>query len=267
MVYAKKKFGQNFLVDEAIKSKIIEAMPRNDNIVVEVGPGLGDLTKKLLEKKQVVAVEIDKELGCVLQTKFESEIKKNRLKIVLGDVLEIFEKNKTLQKDSYDLIANLPYYVATNIILSALKDKNCKNILVMVQKEVAKRFAAKAGDKEFSSLSVLANNVSRVTYLFDVDKTSFKPQPKIISAVVLFEKFQDSFDEDFAQFLKIIFKQPRKTAVKNLSFKYEKQKVSTTFDKLNLSLSLRAHQLGSSILLRLFTILHKKGSIDGTGNI
>lgn len=216
-------------------------MPNTDNLVVEIGPGLGDLTEKLLEKRRVTAYEIDKDLCEILKEKFPD------LELKCGDVLEFWQE--TLENEKYDLIANLPYYVATNIILKALKDKNAKNILVLIQKEVADKFSAKAGDKNYSSLAILAQSVAKVKKLFDIPPGAFIPAPKVTSSVILFEKFENSFNEEFAKFLKVAFANPRKTLRKNLSVKYK------DFDpeKFGLAKSIRPHQVDGSTFFQLFS--------------
>jgi len=217
-------------------------MPNSDNLVVEIGPGLGDLTEKLLEKRRVTAFEIDKDLCEVLKEKFPS------LNLKCGDVLNFWQDN--LVEEKYDLIANLPYYIATNIILKALKDKNAKNILVLIQKEVADKFCAKAGDKNYSSLAILAQSVAKVKKQFDVPPGAFIPAPKVTSSVVLFEKFENSFDEEFAKFLKTAFANPRKTLKKNLSASYK-----LDLSKYNLAENIRPHQVDGSTFFRLFSDL------------
>ncbi|PKN14786.1 MAG: 16S rRNA (adenine(1518)-N(6)/adenine(1519)-N(6))-dimethyltransferase, partial [Deltaproteobacteria bacterium HGW-Deltaproteobacteria-24] len=147
-IKAKKQFGQNFLKDDSILNKIIEAMPNNNNRIVEIGPGLGDLTQRMLKYKDMTAYEIDSDLLSILRSKFANEIQSQKLELIHTDVLDIWKQKKTLYKDKYDLIANLPYYVATNIILQAIEDDNCENIIVMIQKEVAQKFAAHEGEKE-----------------------------------------------------------------------------------------------------------------------
>jgi 16S rRNA (adenine1518-N6/adenine1519-N6)-dimethyltransferase len=216
-------------------------MPNTGNLVVEIGPGLGDLTEKLLEKRRVTAYEIDQELCEILKEKFPN------LELKCGDVLDFWQES--LAEEKYDLIANLPYYVATKIILKALKDKNAKNILVLIQKEVADKFSAKAGDKNYSSLAVIAQSVAKVKKLFDIPPGAFVPAPKVTSSVILFEKFEDSFDEEFAKFLKIAFANPRKTLKKNLSVKYK------NFDpeKFGLAKNIRPHQIDGSAFFRLFS--------------
>ncbi len=259
-VKAKKRFGQNFLKDSSVLDKIIQSMPHSDNIVVEIGPGLGDLTKRLLHKKDVIAFEIDKDLCDILQKKFKKEIEEKKLLLNCGDVLGFWENS--LVDKPYDLVANLPYYVATNIILKALRDKNCKNILVMLQKEVAQKFAAKSGDKEFSSLAVLASSAGNVKKLFDVNPSSFEPPPKVTSSVLLIKKSTYLDEMGFEDFLKMAFFAPRKTLLKNLSKKYDKKELEKIFAQLNLLPNIRPHQATTSIYHRLYEILEKR-KVDG----
>jgi len=259
LIEAKKRFGQNFLKDEAVLEKIIQSMPKNDNVIVEIGPGLGDLTKKLLEIKDVIAFEIDRELCAYLEERFKDEIKSGRLKLVCGDVLEQWERN-LVQRD-YDLVANLPYYVATNIVLKALQDDRCKNILVMLQKEVADKFGAKEGNREFSSLSVLAQSSGDVERVAVVKPESFSPPPKVDSAVLLINKKRNLEDGGFFDFLKTAFKQPRKTLMKNLSQVFDKELLSSLFSRLNLASSVRPHQASTSIYHQIFKEVKEK--IDG----
>ncbi len=224
-------------------------MPNNENLVIEIGPGLGDLTEKLLEKRRVLAYEIDRELCEILKRKFPE------LNLKCGDVLDYWRES--LADETYDLIANLPYYVATKIILNALKDKNAKNILVLIQKEVADKFSAIPGDRNYSSLAVLAQSVAKVKKLFDVPPGAFVPAPKVTSSVILFEKNNNSYNEDFAKFLKIAFANPRKTLKKNLSaFKFKPE-------EFGLDKNIRPHQMNGSDFFRLFSALATERSKDG----
>jgi 16S rRNA (adenine1518-N6/adenine1519-N6)-dimethyltransferase len=222
-------------------------MPNTQNLVVEIGPGLGDLTEKLLEKRRVTAIEIDKDLCEVLKEKFPN------LNLLCGDVLEFWKKG-ALVEENYDLIANLPYYIATNIILKALKDKNAKNILVLIQKEVADKFSAKVGDRNYSSLAILSQSVARVKKLFDVPPGAFIPAPKVTSSVILFEKFKETYDEGFAKFLKTAFANPRKTLNKNLSATGLKLK------DFGLDPKLRPHQVNGSTFFQLFSALKERSN-------
>jgi len=146
---AKKRFGQNFLQDSVYINKIIQSMSDDDRPVVEIGPGLGDLTKRLLEAKRVTAYEVDKRLCAYLQKEFAKHILNGRLQLKCGDVQQYWEK-KSLMATPYHVVANLPYYIASNLIIKALQDTNCISVLAMVQKEVAEKFAAGVGKKNFS---------------------------------------------------------------------------------------------------------------------
>ncbi len=249
-IVAKKKFGQNFLKDETVLQKIVEAMPKNDNKIVEIGPGLGDLTKYLVDVKSVEAFEVDTDLCKLLQKKFEKEIETKQLHINCGDVLDAWQSS--LINESYDLVANLPYYIATNIILKALADPKCKNILVMVQLEVAEKFCAVEGEKVFGSLGIITQSVGEAHIVVKVPPTAFDPQPKIDSAVFLITKNSDRSDENFEGMLRVAFKQPRKTLMKNLSSVYEKSKLQEAFDSLELTQTVRPHQVSTDDYHQLY---------------
>ena len=252
-VVAKKKFGQNFLKDESVLRKIVEAMPKNENKIVEIGPGLGDLTKFLVDVKSVEAFEVDTDLCKLLQSTFKEEIATKRLHIHCGDVLQAWQN--TLIDEPYDLVANLPYYIATNIILKALADPMCKSILVMVQLEVAEKFCAVAGEKVFGSLGIITQSVGTAKIIVKVPPTAFDPQPKIDSAVFLIEKSADRSDKDFEDMLRVAFTQPRKTLMKNLSAKYEKPRLQEAFNELELTLTIRPHQVSTKDYHQLYKII------------
>jgi len=234
-------------------------MPKTDNVVVEIGPGLGDLTQRLLEHKDVIAFEIDRDLCRHLERKFADQIASGRLRLICGDVLDHWREH--LVERDYDLVANLPYYVATNIVLKALGDERCKNILVMLQKEVADKFSATPGAKEFSSLAVLAQSAGEARRVCVVKPSSFSPPPKVDSAVLAIHKSANLDDEEFMRFLKIAFKQPRKTLMKNLSQHYPKDTLAQIFGQLGLASSIRPHEATTSIYHLLYKKLKEK--IDG----
>lgn len=258
-IVAKKKFGQNFLKDKSVLQKIVEAMPNNDNKIVEIGPGLGDLTKFLVDVKSVEAFEVDTDLCKLLQNKFEKEIATKQLHIHCGDVLNVWKSE--LIDESYDLVANLPYYIATNIILKALADPKCKNILVMVQLEVAEKFCAHEGDKVFGSLGIITQSVGNAHIVVRVPPTAFEPQPKIDSAVFLIQKNSDRSDKDFEDMLRVAFTQPRKTLMKNLSATYQKTILQEAFLKLGLAQTIRPHQVSTDDYHQLYKLTR---SLDGT---
>lgn len=258
--FASKKFGQNFLKNDIYLHKIIQAMPNDDLRVAEIGPGLGDLTKELVKVRNVTAFEVDKRLCEHLTTEFEEPIKNGNFELLCGDVLERWESGSLLD-EPYHLVANLPYYIATNIILKAFKDEQCQSILVMVQKEVAVKFAASVKQKEFSALSVLASSVGKATLCFEVEPEAFVPPPNVTSAVLLIEKNQSRDDEKFEAFLKVAFAQPRKKLSKNLMVVFSKDIVNTIFEKLELDSNLRPHEAATSIYHHIYNEL--KDYLDG----
>ena len=254
-VKAKKKYGQNFLKDTSVLDKIIQSMPNNDNYVVEIGPGLGDLTKYLVKYKDMTAYEVDTDLIGILKSKFAIELQEDRLKLIHTDVLEAWDKQGNLNDGKYDLIANLPYYIATNIILRALEDDNCEHIIVMIQKEVAVKFSAKANQKEFSSLAVISELLSKDSrILFDVPPESFDPPPKVMSSILYIKKdLTKSIDKGFKDFLKACFMQPRKKLSKNLSSLLSKELILELYKELDINENIRPHEVSSSLYSQMYT--------------
>jgi 16S rRNA (adenine1518-N6/adenine1519-N6)-dimethyltransferase len=254
--FANKKFGQNFLKNSQIIHQIIQAIPNDDLEIVEIGSGLGDLTKELINVRNVTTFEVDKRLCEYLYTLFDKPIAEGILKLECRDVLEHWENGSLLDRD-YHLIANLPYYIATNIILKALKDERCQSILVMVQKEVALKFSATVGEKAFSALSVLAQSVGEAKILFDVAPENFVPPPKVMSSILLITKDKSEDNKGFEEFLKIAFKQPRKKLSKNLSAHYPKDKIEALFSQLGIDSNLRPHEVETFIYHHLYKELNK----------
>jgi 16S rRNA (adenine1518-N6/adenine1519-N6)-dimethyltransferase len=259
--FANKSFGQNFLKDSGYIHKIIQAMPKDRLKIAEIGPGLGDLTKELLiAQRNVTAFEVDNRLCEHLNSTFKASKENGFFKLKCGDVLEHW-KDRSLLNEPYHLVANLPYYIATKIILKAFKDEQCQSILVMVQKEVAEKFAAKTKQKAFSALSVLAQSVGGAQICFEVEPQAFVPPPKVTSAVLLITKRETKKNEGFEAFLAIAFKQPRKTLMKNLTQSFSKALIEKVFKECGLKTTLRPHEATTSIYYHLYTIL--KDTLDG----
>ncbi|HHD74981.1 MAG TPA: 16S rRNA (adenine(1518)-N(6)/adenine(1519)-N(6))-dimethyltransferase RsmA [Nitratifractor sp.] len=246
---ADKKFGQNFLKDGTILEKIIEAMPKDGLPIVEIGPGLGDLTRQLIRVGNVRAYEVDKRLCEYLHNEFKEPLSSGNLELVCKDILA---HDGSLQDTEYSLVANLPYYIATKIILNALHESRCKRVLVMVQKEVAQKFSAVSGERDFGSLAILAQSVADVQLLFDVPPEAFEPTPKVTSAILYIEKRASLEDKGFEEFLKVATKQPRKTMMKNLSTTYAKTKLLELFEQLGIKPTARSHEIGLSIYHQLY---------------
>jgi len=250
---AKKQFGQNFLRDESVLTQIIQSMPDTPYRIAEIGPGLGDLTKYLVDVKSVTAFEVDTDLCKHIQHQFADAIATDRLTLRCGDVLEHWKSE--LLDEPYDLVANLPYYIATNIILKALADPACKNLLVMIQREVAEKFSAAPGERAFGALSVIAQSVGDVSIVLHVPPSAFEPAPKVDSAVLLIQKTANRNDTGFEEMLRIAFAQPRKTLYKNLTARYDGDAIAKAYEMLGLERSIRPHQLDTSDYHRLYTLL------------
>jgi len=254
-VKAKKFFGQNFLHDETILRQIIEAIPKTPSSkIVEIGPGLGDLTSHLLKFNNVEAFEVDTDLCERLSVRFKKELEDSTFKLRCGDVLQSW-KEQNLVGYKYSLVANLPYYIATNIILQALNDEHCEAITVMVQKEVAVKFAASSNTKPFSALSVIAQSAGDVDIALEVPPEAFNPAPKVDSAVLRIVKKKSCCSKKFNAMLRMAFTQPRKTLHKNLSAHYEKARVISAIETLKLSKTVRPHQIEVSDYHQLYRLL------------
>lgn len=248
-IRAKKYFGQNFLRDESVKIKIIQSIPDSDKIV-EIGPGLGDLTSGLLAKtKSLWCFEIDEELFEHLKKRFKEPLDSAKMRLFCADALKAWDE---LSVEPYFLAANLPYYVATNIILRALRDENCSGLCVMIQREVAQKFCAKAGESEFCALSLLAGLHGECELLFDVPPSAFDPEPKVVSSVIRLNKTKKpNCDIDaFESFLRACFCAPRKTLAKNLSAILPN--AQNVFATLGIPANVRAHELNLALFLKIF---------------
>lgn len=180
---ADKKLGQNFLIDETVVRRIVEAAELTpEDTVLEVGPGIGTLTQGLAESgADVVAVELDKRLLPVLDVTLEGY---DNVRIVNGDILQV-DIMEQVQKPDFKCCANLPYYITTPIIFAILEKRlPMERLVVMVQKEVAERMAAKPGSKDYGALSVAIQYFTEPEIAFIVPPSSFIPAPSVDSAVI-----------------------------------------------------------------------------------
>lgn len=241
----KKKFGQNFLLDQNILNNIVSISNITKNtLVIEIGVGAAALTKKLAEKaKKVLGYEIDNTLKPVLD-----EILKEykNVDIIYDDFLN---RNITKDLNNYDydeimVVANLPYYITTPIITKFIEEKiNVKRIVVMVQNEVADRFSAKVNTKSYNSLTIFLNYYFDIKKAFVVSKNVFYPKPNVDSAVVVFEKKANKYkvknEELFFEIVKQAFTQKRKTLKNNLK-NYNLEKIEKVLNKNGKDLSVRA---------------------------
>ncbi len=259
----KKKFGQNFIVDENIIDAIINKSGVDKNtLVIEIGPGAGSLTYKLaLSSGNVLCYEIDTNLKELLQ---ENISECNNVEIIYKDFLQANIK-EDLKKYDYDkifVVANLPYYITTPIIVKIIEDDiPVDKLVVMVQKEVGDRFKAVPGSKDYGSLSVFLNYYFDVKKLMDVSCNVFLPKPNVDSIVVEFKKKENLLElKDRELFFKLIrdsFSQKRKTIRNNLKG-YNLEVVETVLNKYGYNLTVRAEQLPLEIFVNLANSLYNK---------
>ena len=248
----KKKYGQNFIVDKnIIHSIIVKSEIDDETLVIEIGPGAGSLTSELGKyAKNVIAYEIDETLKPILEKNITSNTE-----VIFEDFLkrDIAEDIKKYNYKKLYVIANLPYYITTPIIIKLIDTKiDFDKIVVMVQKEVGDRFKAKPKTKEYNSLSVFLSYYFNITKILDVSRNVFMPKPNVDSIVVCFTKKVDKLkvnnEELFFKLIKDSFKQKRKNLRNNLKG-YDLENISKTLSKYNLDLTVRAEALPLEIFV------------------
>ena len=251
-LFAKKKFGQNFLTDQNILSSIVQSSNIDkDTLVIEVGPGLGSLTEHLcLNAGYVLAYEIDSELIPILKKNLSDF---NNFEVINKDILEvnINEDIALYQKDfkNVALVANLPYYITTPIILGLLeKTDKIKSYTMMMQLEVANRICGNAKTKEYNALSIAIQYRAIAKKCFNVPRTVFIPSPNVDSAVIHLELYKElpykALNEElFFSFVRLAFNQRRKTFINNISQKYDKEFALKMLNYFNIKENVRSEEL------------------------
>lgn len=256
----KKKFGQNFLTSEEILEEIIsKAKISKDDIILEIGPGIGTLTSKLLETgAEVISVEVDLELIRPLKERFFmynnfTIISSDILKIdIYSEIVKILEsKGKTLNDKKIKVVANIPYYITTPIIFKLLGSRNIvSEIYIMVQKEVAERICAKIGTKESSSITYMVSYYTEYLWDIYVDKTKFVPSPKVDSKVIALKFREKPYpevknEELYFEIIRSAFLHRRKTFLNSISAsnKIDKKIISNIMEELGIDLRIRAEKI------------------------
>ena len=264
----KHSLGQNFLVDEFILEDIADASGIDkEDFVLEIGAGNGALTRCLLDRaKCVVTIEIDKRLIPLLNSNLKNYknviiLNCDFLKLNFDEIIVEFEKfGFDKMKNHIKIVANLPYYITSQILNVTLINPYISELTIMVQKEVAERIVAKPNTKDFGILTLSCNYFSSAEFLFVVNKNSFYPVPKVDSAVlklVKYEKFIDvsnrknfniTDDESYKKLFKTIkagFMQRRKKLLNSLSsaLSIDKKILNSVFQKLNFDENIRAENL------------------------
>ena len=267
-IKANKKLGQNFLINDEVINEIITSsnIGKND-LVIEIGPGLGTLTSELLEKAgKVIAIELDDRMINILEDRFKLYtnfilIQNDVLKVNLTEII-----NK--QKENFEhvkIVANLPYYITTPIIMKLLEDRlKIETITVMVQKEVAERITANPGDKLSGAITYSVDYYAEAEKVILVDKSSFIPSPEVDSEVIKLiirnePKVQVESEELFFKIIKASFMQRRKILLNGLinAKIIEKEKLIKILKELEYDISIRGEKLTLEQFAKLSNLIYK----------
>jgi 16S rRNA (adenine1518-N6/adenine1519-N6)-dimethyltransferase len=257
---ARKRFGQNFLVDERIISQIIAAIdPRPGEIIVEIGPGRAALTGPLLESgPEIHALEIDRDLAAALRSGLGRH---ERLTVHQCDALQTDPGTITGDR-AFRLVGNLPYNISTPLIFHVLEQERLPaDMHFMLQSEVVQRIAAGPGSRDYGRLSVMCQNRCRVTPLFDIPPTSFEPRPKVQSTLVRMVPRDESvsgahLEKSLDTVARAAFSMRRKTLRNSLRKVLSRAEIADA----GIDAGLRAEQLSLEQFIAL------AGQIDDPGN-
>ena len=255
-ISAKKRYGQNFLIDSNIVKKIVETAGVDEStIVIEIGPGLGSMTEELIKKaNKVICFEVDHDMVNILTNELQSgniEInEKDFLKVDLNEYLA--DNYRTI------VVSNLPYYITTPILSKLTSYESVSEIYVMVQDEVALRIASLPGTKDYGSFTVLMNYYYDCKYEFKVSRNCFYPSPNVDSAIVSMKRAKRDYglnnEDKFVKFVHSIFENRRKTLINNIMREYhiEKDKIERTIREIGYSIDVRSEKLSINDIVSLY---------------
>ncbi|MBR5930778.1 MAG: 16S rRNA (adenine(1518)-N(6)/adenine(1519)-N(6))-dimethyltransferase RsmA [Lachnospiraceae bacterium] len=267
----RKKYGQNFLVDANILGAIVEAADiQKDDLVLEIGPGLGALTEHLLQAGgKVIAVEVDPMLIPILQENLKGY---DNLVLINDDILKV-DLDALIEKEGggrkAKVVANLPYYITTPVVMELLeKQTRIESITVMVQKEVAQRMQEGPGSKSYGALSLAVKYYAKAEMLMTVSKHCFIPQPDVESAVIRLDVYDESerpvktdYEEEMFRLIRAAFNQRRKTLINALSnaqnLSYTKERIQNALTEIGKDISIRGEALTLEEFAQLTAVLEK----------
>lgn len=257
-IKANKRFGQNFLIDDNILENIISSseISKND-LVIEIGPGLGNLSEYILNNCNFsILIEIDKNMEKILNDRLKNYnnyllINEDVLKIDIDELVKKIELKNNTKYENVKVVANLPYYITTPIIFKLLQDsKRITDITVMVQKEVAERMIAKPKTKSYGILTIMVDYLSDANIEIIVPNTSFIPSPDVTSAVIKLvknKKYDVKNEELFFKLIHSAFAQRRKKLSNSLESTHfmdmNKSEIEELLIKNNINLNVRAEEL------------------------
>ena len=256
-IFANKKLGQNFLINEDVVDTIINSAEiTKEDLIIEIGPGLGTLTSKLVEKAgKVICIELDKRMINILNDRFSlynniEIINDDVLKVDIGNLIKKEKENNNI--NNAKIVANLPYYITTPIIMKLLEDElDIESITIMIQKEVAQRICAEPGSDLSGAITYGIHYYTNPNSIIEVDKNSFIPEPEVQSEVIrldiLKEKYINVKNPNYMfKIIKFAFMQRRKTLVNALingKVIDNKEKLEDILEKLNIDKNIRGEKL------------------------
>lgn len=267
-ITANKNLGQNFLIDDETVAGIVEtASVSKEDLIIEIGPGLGTLTKELLERAgKVICIELDKRMIEILEDRFSMY---DNFKVINEDVLKVNLKD-LIQKEKIKntkIVANLPYYITTPIIMKLLEDKlDIETITVMIQKEVADRLVTEPGTGDTGAITYAIHYYTNPKRILEVPNTLFIPSPKVNSTVVKLNilktpSIEVKNEKQLFDIIKTAFMQKRKTLVNAIanSGKYgSKEQVEKTLQKLEIDLKIRPEKMSLEQFAKLSNLIETK---------
>lgn len=257
-IHANKSLGQNFLINEEVINQIIEKAEIDEkDLIIEIGPGLGTLTSRLLEKAgKVICVELDDRMITILNDRFKLY---NNFELIHDDILKV-NLNKIINENLFEnnnikkikIVANLPYYITTPIIMKLLEEKlNITSITVMIQKEVADRLIAVPGEKNAGAITYSVYYYAEAEKVLDVENNSFIPEPSVTSTVIKLNirkepVIQIKDEKLMFRIIKQAFMQRRKTlvnALSNMDIFKSKEEIIRMLEDLNINTKVRGEAL------------------------
>lgn len=252
---AKKRYGQNFLINEKIIKDIVNLLDnvKENDLIIEIGPGKGALTKYIINlPSKIKCIEIDEDMHKYLD-KYESD----KCSIIYKDILQVNFKEITNNFNNIYIIGNLPYYITTPIIDNLIKNLNAKKMIFMVQKEVAERFTACPNTKDYGYYTLYLNYYYNVKKEIYVSKNNFNPMPKVDSEVIslnIRENRPIIDEKKFFTLLKDAFSHKRKTLKNNL-VNYNFNIIKDILIKHNLDENVRAEQISEDVFIEISKII------------
>ena len=270
-ITANKKLGQNFLIDDnAIDAIVSSSEISKEDLIIEIGPGLGTLTKPLLESAgKVICIELDTRMIEILEDRFSLY---DNFELINNDVLKV-DLNKLISENKNEtikhakVVANLPYYITTPIIMKLLEERlDIESITVMIQKEVADRLVAKPGEANTGAITYAINYYTKPSRIYEVDKTSFIPAPEVNSTIIKLDVLKtpsvDIENEELMfKIIKAAFMQKRKTLLNGLTnsnLSGNKEKIEKMLQELGIDLKIRGEKLTLEEYAQIAKYLNKK---------